>query len=312
MPANREHLTLLRPSHTPLAAAYMSFLLAKEAQRCTEKTLEHYQYTVGGFVAWLGAQAVPSVTAITPTHIRTYIVALQRRGVKDTTQHAHARGIKCWLRWLVREGDLDHSPMEVVAMPRLEQRVPPPFTREQVRALVAGCDKATPIGARNHAAILVLLDTGLRAAEFCSLHCGDVDMRSGATMVMGKGRKQRQLRVGSKARSGIVRMLSWRDWQAGDPLWVSYDHEVPVRPLTVHGLQVMLHRLGWRVGVLPCGPHRFRRTFALWCLRDGMDLESLRLLMGHSSLAVLERYLLLDGSDAARAHKAHSPVDNLL
>jgi integrase/recombinase XerD len=65
-------------------------------------------------------------------------------------------------------------------------------------------------------------------------------------------------------------------------------------------------------GVEPCAPHRFRRTFALWCLRDGMDLHSLRMLMGHSTLAVLQRYLALAGEDLERVHKQHSPADRLL
>jgi len=47
-------------------------------------------------------------------------------------------------------------------------------------------------------------------------------------------------------------------------------------------------------------------------LRDGMDLHSLRMLMGHSDLSVLQRYLALAGEDIERAHKAHSPVDNML
>jgi integrase/recombinase XerD len=70
--------------------------------------------------------------------------------------------------------------------------------------------------------------------------------------------------------------------------------------------------LGERAKVSPCHPHRFRRTFALWCLRHGMDLHSLRLLMGHSSLAVFQRYLALAGEDIERAHRLHSPVGNLL
>ena len=53
------------------------------------------------------------------------------------------------------------------------------------------------------------------------------------------------------------------------------------------------------------------RTLAPMCLRDGMDLHSLRLLMGHSSLAVLQRYLALAGEETERAHKLRSPVDNL-
>ena len=80
----------------------------------------------------------------------------------------------------------------------------------------------------------------------------------------------------------------------------------------MHGLQTVLVRLGKRAGVKPCAPHRFRRTFALWCLRDGMDLHSLRLLMGHASLDILQRYLALAGEDVERAHRAHSPADILL
>ncbi len=62
----------------------------------------------------------------------------------------------------------------------------------------------------------------------------------------------------------------------------------------------------------PCNPHRFRRTFALWMLRDGCDLHTLRLFMGHSDLTVLQRYLAIAGEDLERAHREHGPVDRLL
>jgi len=252
---------------------------------------------------------------ITPGHIRAYLVGLQHRGLKDTTQHAHARGIKTWLRWLEAEGDIPDNPMRRVAMPRLEQRIPPPFTPADVFALLAGCDRHTATGARNYAITLALLDTGLRASELTSLRVGDIDMRSGLCVVLGKGRKQRQVRVGARARQAIVRMLAYRtDATPGAPLWMAYtgtDSETG-GPLLLHGLQTMLWRLGHDVGVIPCSPHRFRRTFALWCLRDGMDLHTLRHLMGHSSLDVLQRYLALGGEDVERAHRAHSPADRLL
>jgi len=70
---------------------------------------------VGAFVAWLKVNDVDHVVGIRPWHIRAYLVSLQRRGLGDTTQHAHARGIKTWLRWLVGEGDLEASPMANVA-----------------------------------------------------------------------------------------------------------------------------------------------------------------------------------------------------
>ena len=310
-----EHLTL-RPQlvGSPLDAALSAFLLDREAMRCTLKTLEHYVYTCGSFVAWLKARNVDNVAAITPHHLRAYLVSLQRRGLRDTTQHAHARGLKTWLRWLVDEGDIAKSPMDRVAMPRLERRIPPPFTPANVQALLASCDRKTAIGARNYAMLLTLLDTGLRASECTGLRIGDVNMRTGLTTVFGKGSKMRTVRVGSKARGAIIRMMGYRSTVAnGEPLWQGYDVNGGERgALSTRGLQIMLYRLGKRAGVMPCSPHRFRRTFALWCLRDGMDLHSLRMLMGHSDLSTLQRYLRLAGEDIERAHKAHSPVDRLL
>lgn len=304
-----EHL-MLRPQYvgSPLDVPFRAFLLDKEAARCTPKTLEHYSYTVGSFVTFLKTRRVEDVTQITPHHIRAYLVSLQGRSLKDTIQHAHARGIKAWLNWLVREGDLKASPMGKVAIPRLEKRIPAPFVPDEVRKLLAHCHRQSVLGARNYAIALTLLDTGLRASELCSMRVGTIDMRTGLCTIMGKGHKMRQVRVGSRARAAILRMMGRRGLaRQGDPLWMAYYVNGRSRgPLSVHGLQTMPRRLGTKAGVTPCSPHRFRRLFALWCLRDGMDLHSLRMLMGHSSLAVLQRYYLaLAGEDIERAHLLH-------
>jgi len=291
-----------------------AFLLSREAMGCTPKTLEHYRYTAGGFVDWLGGQGVTDVRYISSTHIREYLVSLRRRGLKDTTQHAHARGIKTFLNWLVGEDLLVTSPIRNVPMPRLEKRIPAPYSHDEIRRLLEACDPETPTGARNRAMVLVFLDSGLRLSELAGLSVGDINPQTGLTTVLGKGRKQRRVRVGRGARAAIEAMLAQGGHPPrGAPLWaVPGRGGASERRLTPSGIQSMLVRLGRRANVHPCGAHRFRRTFALWCLRDGMDLHTLRLFMGHEGLAVLQRYLALDGQDVERAHREHSPVDCLL
>ncbi len=299
---------------TPLNLHYQSFLLDREAARCTVKTLQYYRYTVGSFASWLQRQGVTDPHRITPNHIRQYLVSLQRRGLKDTSQHGHARGIKAFLNWLVSEGELNKSPMDRVSMPKVEERVQPPFGPDDVKALLNACSSKNAKDLRDRAIVLGLLDSGLRASELMSLRVGSVDMRSGLVTVQGKGRRQRTVRFGARTRKALLRYLASRDNPTADSaLWVAYRRDGRERgPLSYRGLGMVCKCLGERAGVTPCHPHRFRRTFALWCLRDGMDLHSLRLLMGHSSLAVLQRYLALAGEDIERAHKLHSPVDNLL
>jgi len=247
----------------------------------------------------LQEQEVKCPTDITPRHIWAYLVGLQRRGLRDTTQHAHARAIKTWLNWLSQEEVLEVSPMRKVSMPKLDRRIQPRFTSEEVKALLALCDNSLR-GLRHRAIILGLLDSGLRASEFVSLKVDDVDMRTGLVTVVGKGNKQRQVRFGVKTRKSILKK------QGSQALWMAQRE-----PLTLRGLESICKRLGEKAGV-KCHPHRFRRTFALWCLRGGMDLHSLSLLTGDSSLDVLQRYLALAVEDIERAQKLHSPVDNPL
>ena len=72
-----------------------------------------------------------------------------------------------------------------------------------MQRLLSTCNRRTALGARNYAMTLALLDTGLRVTEFAGLRVGDVDMRNGMVVVVGKGQKQRQVRIGS--------VWPWRD-----------------------------------------------------------------------------------------------------
>jgi site-specific recombinase XerD len=82
-----------------------AFVLSKEAARCTSRTVEHSTYTIGAFLGHLECIGVTLPRQITSHHMRCFLVERQHKGLKHTTQHAHARGIKTWLRWLTAEGD---------------------------------------------------------------------------------------------------------------------------------------------------------------------------------------------------------------
>ena len=82
--------------------------------------------------------------------------------------------------------------------------------------------------------------------------------------------------------------------------------------LTDSGLRLMLRRLGKRADVEHCHPHTFRRTFALWSLRAGMNIYALQRIMGHSDLTILRRYLALTEQDLQTAHRRFGAVDSML
>ena len=103
----------------------------------------------------------------------------------------------------------------------------------------------------------------------------------------------------------LARYLSRRGQASDtDPLWVGTKGR-----LTPSGVFQAMERLGKREEVWPVGPHRFRRTCALWSLRSGMDLHTLRVMMGWSDLQMAQRYIALVKEDSEEAHRQPSPVD---
>lgn len=286
--------------------AFQMFMLDAESRRLTNSTKRFYRQRLGRFFSWCLTQNVSQVDEVSPHLIRAYLVTLQDRGLADHTQHAAARAIRTFFNFCVAEEFLSDSPMKRVRMPRLDKRILPAFEKEEVQRLLAVCDNQ-----RDKTIVLCLLDTGCRNSEFIALDGGNVDLKSGAVYVhQGKGRKDRVTYLGAAARKQLMRYYTERGTPGEtDPIWLSFNNG---ERLTTWGLIQLMGRLGDKAGVEHCTPHTFRRTMALWSLRNGMNIYALQQLMGHSDLTVLMRYLALVENDLKNAHDSYGAVDSML
>jgi len=283
-----------------------AFLLDCQARRLSQGTLRFYRQKLQPFVRYLQQQNVVNVDEITPTHIRLFLVQLQDTGHNGGGQHAYARAIRAWLRFLVNEDMLAVSPMRKVRMPKQDNRILPAFSHDDVEQLLLACDHR-----RDLALILFMLDTGCRASELLAINVEDIDLADGIVRVhRGKGGKGRIIYIGAKSRRALQRYIWTRkDITSTSPLWITLRGS---RRLTYDGLRSILVRLGKGAGVDHCHPHTFRRTCALWSLRAGMNIYALQQIMGHADLTVLRRYLALVQEDLEDAHRKHGAVDNML
>ena len=308
----QEHLlsvkVLPRLESSPLRLAYDDFLLSREVMRCTPKTMEHYRYSAGGFVAWLEARHIEQPTQIKATHIRAYLADVAAKGVKDTTLHVHARGVKTLIRFWNAEGYISQA--IPVQMPRLDTKRLPCLDAEGLRKLVNACEQP-----RDRALVLLMVDTGLRLAEVSALTWNDVDVKSGLVRVVrGKGGKARSVVVGATARRALLAYRRWlaqayeKEPQPGKALWLNLRSGEPLKP---KGIAEVLKHLGKKAGVL-ANPHSLRRTFATLSLRAGMSPLHLQGLLGHSTLEMTRRYVQMVSDDLQQAHKEHGPIDRWL
>lgn len=281
------------------------FILDCRSRRLAPKTVTFYETQLKPALLFCEATGITELAQVDPYTIRAYLVALQERNLRDNSIHAAARSLRVFFNFLVREELLAVSPMNKVRMPVRDKKVLPAFAPDEVNCLL----EAVKGSVRDTAIVLCLLDSGLRAAEFVALNIEDIDSQTGAVKVrLGKGRKSRTSFLGNRAQKAVKKWLLTRpDSKPTDSLWTS---STTGERLTQDGLRQLLQRIATKSGVPHCHPHTFRRTFALWSLRAGMDLQRLAGLLGHADLSVLRQYLALVETDLQEAHSLFGPVDS--
>jgi len=321
-----------------LSLAIDGFLLAKRVAGCSPHTIRNYKLTLRRLQHFLPAD--PHLAAVTADQVRAFLDHLmtaqfdhpgvahrppQRLSAK-TIRNVHICLSSLWT-WAIAEGYATIHVVRAVAAPTPEPALIVPFTRDQVQALLRSLTHSLPWASspdtqteiprrrqlRDRAIILFLLDTGVRSSELCALRIADVDLVAGSARARSKGRlntgqgKERPVRFGPSTARALWQYLAARDAldAKSEPLFATRSD----RPLDRRTLAKHVHRLGERAGVPDCHPHRFRHTFAINYLRNGGDVFTLKDLLGHTSLDMVQRYLHIAQVDIENAHRRASPVE---
>ncbi len=237
------------------------------------------------------------------------------RKVAPRTVHHYYRALHAFFNWAVGEGFLPKRPIAEVKVAKPKRKVIRPYSPEQIKAMLSVCDwdcqhNAKFLGSRNRAIVLMLLDSGLRLSELASIRFQDIDTERGWIKVVGKGSKERVVRIGKTAQRALWRYLMHRSDNGSSEIWLSEEG----RPLQGSGIQSMIDRLKKRAGINDEGSvHRLRHTFALSFLRADGNPFNLQYLLGHNSLEMVRRYTdTLGMEDALKAHEKASPADALM
>lgn len=286
-----------------------AFMLAKYSTRLSERTIEFYRHGLTKFFRFCELQGVAEVREITADLIRRYIVGLEQLH-KPGGVHALWRAVRAFLNWYEEEiDDPDYrNPARKIKVRPAQITPLDPADITAINAMIRACERGRGYtGLRDKLIMLFLLDTGVRASELLSLTTETVNPITGIVQVIhGKGGKSRTVYIGQKTRRILRKFIAFHEI---DGFIFRNDEN---SPLTRSGLETILERRAKQAKVRVQRPHSFRRLFALTMLRNGVDIYSLALLMGHADTQVLRRYLKLTEADTFQAHLKGSPVDRLL
>ena len=290
------------------------YLLRCEVEGKSPRTVLAYRETLARFLRIATDESFPTnASAIRPEHLYTYLGRYSKHSFE--TRHRYFREVRCFFNWLSTLGYLEENPFRSLKNVRLPQRIVQPFTAQDIGRLLAACDLGVPVGTRNHAMLLILLDTGMRCSELVQLTIEDLDLEDGRLRILhAKGNKQRVVPFAGRCRQALKQYLGHRHYEPG-PLFPAAGRHgelllgVALQP---NGLKQMLRRLAKQTGIPKVHAHRFRHTFATWAIeQDARELD-VQHLLGHSSPDMVRRYASTYNSEqAARRHVTFSPAERL-
>lgn len=271
-------------------------------------TVAAYGRDLRRFLQWLGQRGFRSLTI---RELSDYAGWLGEQNLAASSVSRHLVSLKVFYRYLQLEGVVEESAVELLASPKLWQRIPQVLTTAQVDSLLAAPTVGDPWWRRDRAILETLYATGCRASELSTLKQSDVHLAEAYCVCHGKGSKDRVVPLGRRAIRAIQEYL-----EQERPALV---HKLSPAPswmfVTRRGKRVRRERL-WelikrcarRAGVrTDISPHTLRHSFATHLLTGGADLRRVQEMLGHANIATTQIYTHVDAGRLKSVHKRFHP-----
>jgi site-specific recombinase XerD len=297
-------------------ADYLAHLRGK-----SPATVTAYTRDVAAFEQWCAARQTPAINALTRTQVGLYLI--ERTAPRDLRRGSETAGtvssrsaaravsaLKAYGQYLAFVGELAASELEELRPPKYSRPLPAYFNADEIRAIVCAFDaETTPAGLRNAAILHLIYAAGLRVSECAGLRLGSVRLSERLAVVMGKGRREREVPFGAAAEAALRRYL-----EAGRPTlvtdkssdWLWLNRRGGNR-LTARAMRNILDQAALRAGTLkPISPHKLRHACATHMLEGGADVRLLQDLLGHQSINTTQVYTQITRTTLLREYeKAH-------
>jgi len=288
---------------------YLKF--ERNASPCT---IREYRRDVAQFMEFLtppGEKTLP-LHQVDHKIIREYVSWMYDHNLERSSIARHLATLRTFFKYCIREGVTKQNPARLVSSPRLPKRLPRVLTAEemnvfldQVDALNSSRTGAKPrtvkqreedklIVKRDRAILELLYGSGLRVSELVGLDFINIDWWGQLVRVWGKGRKERIVPYGKKAKEALENYKPVREeilGRAAEPDPEAFFLNGQGRRLTSGAVRRMVKKYARLCNVnWDLHPHSLRHAFATHLLADGADLRAIQELLGHASLTTTQRY----------------------
>jgi integrase/recombinase XerC len=262
-------------------------------KRYSTHTLTAYGNDLKQFAGYMaGTYGEESMLNAESLHVRSWMVYLVEEGLAARSINRKMVTLRSYFRWCQREGEINLNPLESITVLKTPQRLPGYVEEDAMGKLLDQACPADDYGAvRNRVMLELLYQTGIRLSELITMPREQASGSPDHIMVTGKRNKQRIIPVGRGLAMALRNFLTLRDAQfgavQGAPLFLT-DKGKPLYPKFVYN--VVNSSLATVTTIARRSPHMIRHSFATAMLNHGADINAVKELLGHSSLASTQVY----------------------
>lgn len=223
--------------------------------------------------------------------VRNWMVSMMDAGRSAATVNRRLSALRTFYKYLLRRGWVRTDPLRGIKGPKKQKPLPVFLRESEMDRLLDGNFFGDDFaGKRDRLIIAVFYETGIRLSELTGLNEADVDLNDGVLKVTGKRNKQRIVPFGGNLKNAFRNYLDEKDTSGIEDREAMFTDNCGVRLKDAKVRDVVRHYLGMVSVLKKRSPHVLRHTFATSMLNHHADLESLKELLGHESVATTEVY----------------------
>lgn len=275
-------------------------------------TLRNYNIDLEAFAAFPETPKI--VQSIDRQVLRGFISHLHDAGKSKKTTARKLSSLRSFFNYMISQRVIDKSPLEDLENPKIEKKIPVSITYEQVLVLFDQPDRNSYLGLRDRTMMELLYSSGLRVSELAILSRKDLDLANLLIKLQGKGKKERIVPITKNASKWIGDYLDDPErHMKTDEHAPEVDREALF--LNKHGTRLTTRSIdrNFEAYLKSSGltsritPHTIRHTIATHWLENGMDLKTIQMLLGHTSLQTTTIYTQVSPSLKKKVYDESHP-----
>lgn len=287
---------------------YLDYL--KGEKNASPHTITAYRKDLEDFAAYLEGEQMEEISADHLT-IRRYMAFLREHGISKNSMARKMSSLRSYYRFLIRENVLEDNPLDLVSSPKETKKLPKFVHYEDIRRMLELPD-GSPAGLRDRAIMEILYGGGLRVSELVALETDRILFPIRSLRVMGKGRKERLVPLGSYALDALKGYL-----EKGRPFLLKPENEDEKgvflnqrngHVITDRAVRDILDKYVRQMSAtLKVSPHMLRHSYATHMLENGADIRIIQELLGHERLSTTQIYTHITKSHMMEIYKEAHP-----